>query len=267
MKTIIVTSETLRDVQQAAPACVIALGFFDGVHLGHQQVIEAAKLQAQRLQLPLALMSFTTHPLNVLSSTKKVGQLTALEMKRQKLQQLDVDLFYLVEFTRHFAQLTPNEFVEQFLMKLQVKHAVAGFDYSYGKMGAGKLQDIPFFSSGQIQVTEVPCITCDDEKISSTAIRQRLHTGAVHEISRFLGHDYRSKVQLKNGHFRLVDDTMLPTAGRYAVRILTANGQYDTEITIDPFGVMRGMAHIPEEGVAWIKWLACKSIFSKINII
>lgn len=155
-----------------APHCVMALGYFDGVHLGHQQVIKTAREEATKRGLPLALMSFRPHPINVLSKGRRsVPQLTTLSEKQNCLKQLGVDYFYLVEFTMEFAALSPKKFVEDYLCQLRVAHAVAGFDFTYGAKGVAKVEQITEDSSGKIPITKVPCIHFRGEKISSSAIR------------------------------------------------------------------------------------------------
>lgn len=256
MKTILVNKSNLNTVQQTAPACVIALGFFDGVHIGHQKVINTAKAEAKRRGLPLALMSFATHPINVLSKGKrKMGNLMTLCSKEEKLRRLGVELFYLVDFTQDFAALSPNEFVKEYLLKIGVKHAIAGFDYCYGKMGLGKLVDIPTYSNNQISITEVNCIDFEGEKISSTAIRQRLQCGLVHEIPNFLGHPFRSKAEIKNQYISLLGDTMLPTIGCYRVILLQDKKRSLVEVSVDPYNEIRCLQFPKLQGEVSIEWL------------
>ena len=114
-----------------------------------------------------------------------------------------------------FAKLLTEEYVKDYLLKLCVKHAVAVFDYCYGKMGIGKLLDIPTYSKNQISITEVACIDFQGEKISSTAIRQLLECGLVHEIPKFLGNPYQSKAEIKREFISMVGSTLLPTNGRF----------------------------------------------------
>jgi riboflavin kinase / FMN adenylyltransferase len=258
---IIVDERNLKLVQQQAKNCVIALGFFDGVHMGHQKVIETAKLEAKSRQLPLALMSFKTHPINILSDGKrKVENLTTLCTKQKKLQDLEIDVLYLVDFTKSFANLTPQCFVEEYLVKLGVVHAVAGFDYSYGIQGSGKLAQIPFYSKGDISVSEVGCMNYKNEKISSTAIRQRLKQRMVHEIHHFLGHHYISKANLNGYELEILEDTMLPETGRYKVILKNQMFQYAINVIISPKGKITCLHSIPKElqGEVYIEWLALK---------
>ena len=114
----------------------MALGFFDGLHQGHRKVIQTALQKAKEKSLPLSVMSFFPDPKTVLSNGKKqVCYLMPLYEKEKMLEQLGVDRFYMVRFDKEFASLSPEQFVFQYLVKLGVLHAVAGFDFSYGSRG------------------------------------------------------------------------------------------------------------------------------------
>ncbi|WP_085991021.1 adenylyltransferase/cytidyltransferase family protein [Oceanobacillus senegalensis] len=220
MKTILMNAKNLQTVHKQATPCVMALGYFDGVHLGHQQVINEAREEANNRGLPLAVMSFRPHPINVLSGGKRlVPHLTTFSEKQTILAELGVDLFYLVEFTPDFAKLLPKQFVQDYLVNLKVVHAVAGFDFSYGAKGAAKLNQIVDDSDHKITVTKVECHDYKGEKISSTAIRQRLSSANVHEIYHFLGKDYTVKAMWNGRRFVQLEKKMLPASGIYEVEL------------------------------------------------
>lgn len=245
-------------IQKQATSCVMALGYFDGVHLGHQQVIKTAREEANKRGLPLAVMSFRPHPINILSKGQRiVPHLTTPCEKEKRLKQLGVDLFYLVDFTLAFAALTSSQFVEDYLMKLGVVHAVAGFDFSYGARGVAKLPQIVTDSDGKITVTKVECIDYNGEKISSSAIRQRLLTSTVHEIPHFLGDHFTSKVLWDGYEFQQIEKTMLPSTGIYKAVLEMPNNQIRTYISIDAVGQIQRMelqGPLPK-GVFSIQWL------------
>ena len=172
----------------------MALGFFDGLHQGHRKVIQTALNKAKEKNVQLSVMSFFPHPKTVISNGKKqVCYLMPISEKEKMLEQLGVDRFYIVQFDREFASLSPQQFVTQYLLKLGVIHAVAGFDFSYGSRGLGNLDRLKNDSGGIIEVTKVEKVECQGEKISSTCIRERLVKGLVEEIPHFLGRPYEVK--------------------------------------------------------------------------
>ncbi|WP_209124224.1 adenylyltransferase/cytidyltransferase family protein [Alkalihalobacillus sp. BA299] len=272
MKTIIVNEKTLPQAYEQATDCVMALGYFDGVHLGHQKVIEVAREEARRRGLPLAVMSFRPHPIKILSGGKKqVAHLMTLCDKESALQRQGVDLFYLVEFTLGFAGLSPKQFVDDYLVRLNVKHAVAGFDFNYGVKGSGKLKDIPSDSNGGIMITEVDCVDYLGEKISSTAIRQRIVEGLVDEVPHFLGKYYKLKAHWDGISFQPLEQTLFPKEGVYKVEIQQLNSSYLTmmEITSDLQLIAHDFSSILKKGNVIIKLLKYSSsslpIYSKVS--
>lgn len=174
--------------QERAKPNVMALGFFDGVHKGHREVIRTALAKAKEKKLLLSVMSFFPHPKTVLSNGKKrVDYLMPLSEKRKVLSQLGVDIFYIVEFDHEFSALSPETFVQKYLINLGVVHAVAGFDYCYGRMGTGNMDRLKADSGGLLEVTKVNKVECNGEKnqfnLHSRKISQR-KSGRVAQIAR-----------------------------------------------------------------------------------
>lgn len=216
MKIIQVNERNLEIVQQNSECSVMALGFFDGVHKGHQQVILAAKEEAKKAGLKLAVMSFFPHPKTVFSN-EEIDYLMPMEEKAERFKKLGVDLFYLIDFTKSFSALAPEQFIEQYLVRLNVQHAVAGYDYTYGKKGAGTIDDIAAHSNHRVCVTKVEKFALYGEKVSSTCIRSKLKNGQVEEIAVLLGRPYEVKYDVKNG---VSSYYKLPEPGRYYVTII-----------------------------------------------
>lgn len=219
MKIILVNEKNLPTVKQKCEPNVMALGFFDGVHKGHQKVITTAKEKAKKQGLPLAVMSFFPHPKTVFSN-EEIDYLMPMEQKAERLKKLGVDIFYIIEFTKTFASLSPQQFVQHYLLKLGVKFVVAGFDYTYGSKGAGTIHTIERDSQGSISVNMVEKYSMYGEKISSTCIRNMLRAGQVETIAALLGKPYEVRYSFANG---LLPYYTLPETGSYFVTILIGN--------------------------------------------
>jgi len=211
----------------------MALGFFDGVHLGHQRVIKTAYEIAKEKEVKSAVMTFDPHPSVVLGrDIKHVEYITPLKEKARLIEILDIDYLFVVQFTPDFANLLPQEFVDKYLIGLNVVHVVAGFDYSYGKMGKGTMETMTFHSRGKFEFTVVPKLTIGNEKISSTLIRKFIHEGKMEKLPDYLGRFYTTSGIVIHGDKRGrtigfptantdVDDSFfIPPIGVYAVRIL-----------------------------------------------
>ncbi|HHY21096.1 MAG TPA: FAD synthetase family protein [Bacilli bacterium] len=191
MKTFFINQQNRDQVAKELKQMVLAVGFFDGVHLGHQKVIQTAKKIADEQQLKLGVMTFSPHPHEVLSKGEKIVQyLTPLSVKEKVFHSLHVDYLFVVKFNQAFSTLQPEQFVQQYFIDFQVKHVVAGFDFTYGATGKGNMNRLYHDSGKKIKVTTVEKVSYDKQKISSTLIRGLLNKGAVEEIPHYLGRNY-----------------------------------------------------------------------------
>lgn len=221
-------------------ATVMALGFFDGVHLGHQKVIKAAKKKADEWGYQSAVMTFDPHPSVVLSKEKKeASYITPIHKKIKCVEELGIDVLYIVKFDKNFADVQPQDFVDQYIIGLHVKHVVAGFDYSYGKFRKGTMETLPLHGRGEFTQTTIGKMENDGEKISSTKLRELINNGKVAEIPKILGRIYTVEGVVVHGAERgrtigfptaniLVDrEYLLPPGGVYGVRIKVRDKWYE----------------------------------------
>jgi riboflavin kinase / FMN adenylyltransferase len=209
-----------------AKPCVMALGFFDGVHLGHQQVLKEAKKQADEKKLPFMIMSFFPHPKVVLSNGKEiVPYLMPMTEKQKIFKQLGAEIFYLVQFNPEFASLSPKQFVRNYLLDFRAKQVVAGFDFTYGNRGEGNMDRVKADSEGKIDAIKVKKIEFNGEKISSTLIRHFILSGEVEKIPNYLGNSYLIEGMLLNnsGEILVKPCYLLPKSGTYEV--IVSNNQ------------------------------------------
>ncbi|MEH7493358.1 bifunctional riboflavin kinase/FAD synthetase [Neobacillus niacini] len=222
------------------PPISMALGYFDGVHLGHQKVILEAKKQADQKGLRSAVMTFDPHPSVVLGKNEKhVQYITPLAEKINLIEELGIDYLIIVHFTAEFANLLPQEFIDQYVIDLNVKHVVAGFDFSYGRMGKGTMEILPFHSREKFTFTIVEKFTSGDEKVSSTRIRQYIKNGRFTELPELLGRFYTTAGIVVHGDKRgrtigfptanvdTNDEYILPPTGVYAVKIKIDENWYE----------------------------------------
>ena len=171
--------------------CVLALGFFDGVHQGHKRLIRSAKEIASKNKLTFAVMTFFPHPSEVFNANNKVKRyLSPLSVKQEIFTEMGVEKLYVVNFNIDFSRLTHKEFVEQYLVGIQCKHVVAGFDFKYGYKGQGDMKQLIEDGYGRFAVTTISKVEKHEQKISSTLIRELLELGRVNEIPDYLGDYY-----------------------------------------------------------------------------
>nr|WP_295970378.1 bifunctional riboflavin kinase/FAD synthetase [uncultured Bacillus sp.] len=215
-----------RMKREDLPMVAMALGYFDGVHLGHQKVIKGAKKAADEMGLKSAVMSFNPHPSVVLGKAERMEYISSLEDKIKIIESLGIDYFYIIRFTEAFANLLPQEFVDQYLIGFNVRHVVAGFDYSYGRMGKGRMETLSFHSRQQFTFSVIEKQQIGDEKISSTYIRKKIREGKMEILPRLLGRYYTTNGEVVHGEKR----------GR-TIGFPTANVEMPEKITIPPTGV------------------------------
>jgi riboflavin kinase/FMN adenylyltransferase len=238
--------------------CVLVLGFFDGVHKGHQEVINRGKKIAQERQLKLAVMTFNQHPAVVFQQvqSKPIQYLSTLKQKEKRMAKLGVDVLYEVAFTSSFAALKPQAFVDQYIVGLHAKVAVSGFDYNFGKDQTADAKNLPKYAKDRFDSIIVAKKTEENEseKISSSRIRRLLSEGRLDEANHLLGYVYETTGTVIHGEARgrtlgyptaniqVPEDMKLPKEGVYVNQIKVGDQWYPAMGSIglnDTFGTNR----------------------------
>lgn len=227
-------------VLEELPETVSAIGFFDGIHKGHQKVIGTAVKQAKENNMESAVITFHPHPSVVLKKgTEHVQYITPIREKQEILQRMNVDRLYIIKFNKELSGLPPQEFIDHFIIGLNIKHLVAGFDYSYGFKGAGNMANIAEYTRDKFDYTVIDKVTLDDEKVSSTRIRKLLKEGKISEVNALLGRPLKYTSMVVHGaergtnlgyptaNLKVSEDTLLPKIGVYAVKIIYKNAVYE----------------------------------------
>lgn len=209
----------------------MAMGFFDGVHMAHQQVILEAKKIARKRKVKLAVMTFFPHPKEVLSCGKeKMNYLTPLEVKLNRFSKLGVDIVYVIKFDQFFAELSPKEFIDTYVTGLGVKHVVAGFDFTYGQKGKGNMKTMSTDGEGKFLVTVISKLDYRGQKISSTSIRNLLSNGKVNEIASYLGDYYETRGEVVSYYRSRIGKRFYADISTLPYYTLPSNGIYEIEM-------------------------------------
>lgn len=184
----------MRVIQRACPAGerVVALGTFDGVHRGHRALISEAKKLAVRLGVPLRVCTFNRHPLEVLRPDDPPELLSTIPEKALELLELGVDETELIPFTRETAGMEPEAFLERLRNTIRIRAVVAGWNYSFGRMGRGgpDLLREDAAAHGYEALIVPPETLPDGTAISSSLVRQKLREGRTEEAADLLGRPY-----------------------------------------------------------------------------
>ena len=171
---------------------VLTIGTFDGVHLGHQKIVERVVTTARQEGLLATVFTFFPHPRMVVQHDKGLKLIHTLEEKKQLLQQLGVDLLVVQPFNEAFAQLTAEEFVSTILVqRLNVKKVIIGYDHRFGRNRTANIDDMRLFGEKYgFAVEEISVQEVDEVSVSSTKIREALNKGDVTTAAHYLGTPY-----------------------------------------------------------------------------
>lgn len=183
---------------------VLALGFFDGVHRGHQEVIKRAIEKGKSLGVKVAVMTFDRHPKIIFQNIdgEKFKYLTMLDEKLEHFKNLGVDIAYVVKFDENLAYLSPQDFIDKYVVGLHAICVVAGQDYTYGKHDIANMDTISDFAKGRFEIITVDHLQRNNQKISSTQIRKDLDGGNVEAANLLLGYQYENHGTVEHGFKR-----------------------------------------------------------------
>lgn len=220
---------------------VLAMGFFDGVHRGHQVVINTAKEVAKKRHLPLAVLTYDHAP-GIVYHQYPDGfhYLSPTTRKLELLEQLGVDLVYLVSFTSAYASQTPQEFVDNYPRAFHSQVVVAGFDHTYGGDDNADMSHLTDYAHNQFEVITVPkyALKGTTEKVGSRIIRHQIMEGQITTANRELGYRYLTTGLVVHGLARgrtlgfptinvaTPEDELLPGVGVYVVEVAINNRWY-----------------------------------------
>lgn len=227
MKTIKIKNE--KDIIQKEDT-VLVLGYFDGLHKGHQTLFKQAQRIAAEQGLKIAVLTFPESPklAFVRYQPELMLHLNHPEERAAHLENLGVDYLYLIDFTSHFSKNTAQEFFDKYVSALKAKAVVAGFDYHFGsdKRKADELAD---YFDGQVLI--ISSVNQDNEKISSTRIRQAVQSGDISKAHQLLGYPLSTRGIVVHGNARgrtigyptanlaPLDRVILPADGVYIVEV------------------------------------------------
>ena len=219
MKSIFIKDKNFTPLPE--PVCA-AIGNFDGVHLGHQKLIDECKRHGYKS----AVLTFYPHPSVFLKKIPNYPLITPLEKKTDIISRLGVDYLIVVEFDDEVSQMPKDEFI-QIMKYMNIKSCVCGYDFTFGRRAEGNISDL----IKEFEFYEVKKFIFDDVRVSSTYIRELLSDGNVHEANRLLGRTFSITGKVKYGNQKgrflgfptaniIYKNYYLPKTGVYFVNVL-----------------------------------------------
>lgn len=228
---------------------VLTIGTFDGVHVGHQKIIQRLNKEAEKTGGESVLFTFYPHPRMVIAPDNHgLKLIQTQDEKIEKLRRMGLQHLIVYPFTTEFANLTAREFVSEFLVKrLKVKTIVVGYDHQFGKNREGSLAFLQEMSKQYpFEVIEIPSHEIDEVNVSSTKIRQALELGDIETANRYLNEPFELTGTVVHGN-ALGRTIGFPTANLDlgdALKSVPAKGVYAVQVKLPDGRLLKAMMNI-----------------------
>lgn len=212
------------------PMCA-CIGYFDGMHKGHQALIQKTIEMAKRKGCESALITFDPDPWVTIKHVKDVKHITTMRERLNRAVEYGIQNIIILDFSSDFAKLSPEDFVQQILSKISLKGLICGFDFHYGFMGKGSAETLQQTEGLEVEVVQP--IEDEQGKISSTRITQCIEDGKMEDAAEMLGYFFRISGIVVHGRHQ-----------GNAIGFPTANIHYDPEYILPKSGVYAGFVII-----------------------
>ena len=171
---------------------VVAIGNFDGFHLGHQQLIKTLKVRSKELSLKSTVVTFEPHPQTYFQPDVRLSRLSSVREKLELFRDYGVERVIALRFNEQLASLSAEDFVRKYLVEsLSASHVVVGYDFGFGAGRSGTAEDLQALGDAyDFGVSRVAAVSIDGEKIGSTRVREVLQSGDLALAARLLGRPY-----------------------------------------------------------------------------
>jgi len=189
----------LRNYNLEQLPCVITIGNFDGVHLGHQALLTEVKRRAYDLRVESAVMTFEPNPKDYFSDDKPQTSISSLREKIERFNEFKIDRVHIIKFNQEFSKVTANKFINILIQKLKVKEIVIGEDFCFGSGREGGVKQL---SASSMNLNIQNKILIGDTRISSTSIRKLLANDDLEEVKKFMGRPYSISGKVVHGEKR-----------------------------------------------------------------
>ena len=223
---------------------VVAIGFFDGVHIGHAALLKTARQRAQECDAIPSVVSFDVHPDNLVfgGETKLITSAIGREDLIRRLYGIDNIVF--LHFNRHMMQMPWQEFISSLTEELSICHIVVGHDFCFGYRGEGTAEKLRLWCAGKgIGCDVIPAVSLDGRIVSSTYIRKLIEDGDIEKANRYLGHPHILSDTVHSGYhlgtklgaptinMYFPDGVLVPKHGVYATRVCLERGESHCAVT------------------------------------
>lgn len=223
----------------------VTIGTFDGVHYGHQQIIEKLVSEAKKANKKSVVLTFFPHPRMVLQKDNSLELINTIDERAALLEKTGLDYLIIHPFSKEFSRMSALEFVRDILVnQLNISKLIIGYDHHFGKNREGNITQLTEYSHVyDFNVEEIPAQDIDSVSISSTKVRRALHAGSLKTANNYLGYNFMLNGTVVNGK-KLGGTIGYPTANidvKETYKLIPKTGVYVVKSTIDKkivFGMM-----------------------------
>jgi len=228
---------------------VLTIGTFDGVHVGHQKIIERLNEEAEKIGGESVLFTFYPHPRMVLYPDSHGLKLIQTQVEKvDKLRRIGLDNLIVYPFTKEFSRLTAVEFVRDYLVnELHVKKLVIGYDHHFGKNREGNIDFLREVAETYgFEVIEISAQDIDEVNVSSTKIRNAITEGEMRKAEQYLGEPFELHGRIVHGK-SMGKQIGYPTANidiETDIKLIPSTGVYAVNVFVSDYGIYEGMLNI-----------------------
>ena len=252
---------------------VIAIGNFDGLHIGHQKVINEAKQKAKKFQLPLGVMTFEPVPVMFFSKKHRDHRINSLKQKKAQFKKLKLDFLVIIKFNRKFSSLTPEQFISEIIYKkTKCRYLYVSKNFKFGFKRRGNIKILKKFEKKYNYKNIITNPFKKNKKtISSTFIRKKIRAGKVKEVNKLLDRYWCVEGKVIKGKKRgrkigfptcnmNLHDYVIPKLGVYAVRVNCGNLKKEGIANIGYRPTFKGQSLLLETNIFGIN----KNLYNKV---
>ena len=252
---------------------VIAIGNFDGLHLGHLKVINEAKVKAKKLNLPFGVMTFEPIPIMFFNKKLKNHRINSLEQKKNLLKKLKLDFLIVIKFNKYFSSLTAEDFIKKIIYKkIKCKYLYVSRNFKFGHKRRGNIKTLKKFEKlfDYKRVITKP-YKKNNKIISSTIIRKKIRAGKIEEINKLLNRVWSVEGKVIKGQKRgrkigfptcnlKLDNYVIPRLGVYTVKVSNKNFNKNGIANIGYRPTFKGKSLLLETNIFGFK----KNLYNKV---
>ncbi len=224
---------------------VACIGYFDGVHLGHQELIKEANILSKNLGCESGLITFNPDPWVTIKGVHDIKHITTMKQRMKLAEQFGIQHFFVLDFSIEMARLAHEQFLDFLIKNIHLKGIVCGFDFHYGYKGIGNDQTLKEYAKNRFEFKLVDSINDSLGKISSSRICDLILEGKVLEASKLLGYSFsllanvihgkaqgKEKLGFPTANCSVSSEIILPKRGVYVGKVVYNNDEYKAMINI-----------------------------------